>query len=398
MNNSKHILLGVTGGIAAYKSCEVVRLLKKAGHRVRVVMTPAACEFVSPLTFQALSGEPGLTDLGQNDNAMAHIQAVRQADLLLLAPATANTIAKIACGIADNLLTTMVAARGCCPLVLAPAMNSQMWDNPANIRNINQLQQDGVIILLPNSGDLACGENGFGRMKEPAELVDLIEDIWAEKHLAGKKVLITVGASFEAIDPVRGITNISSGKMGAALAKACRSAGASVSVVAGQMQVGLPAGLTKITQATSAENMYQAVMQHIENQDIFISAAAVADYKVKNKSKQKIKKNNQLPIIELEENPDILASVANLKNPPFCVGFAAESDNVIDYARKKMNKKNLPMIVANAVADAMGKDTTTISIIDKEQTTEVPHTDKYTAANEIVKRMAALLSSFRLPE
>ena len=391
MNNSKHILLGITGGIAAYKSCEVVRLLKKAGHRVRVVMTPAACEFVSPLTFQALSGEPVLTDLGQNDNAMAHIQAVRQADLLLLAPATANTIAKIACGIADNLLTTTVAARGRCPLAVAPAMNVEMWYNPANIRHINQLQQDGAVLFLPDSGDLACGEHGAGRMKEPAELIDLIEDIWAEKSLAGKKVLITVGASFEAIDPVRGITNISSGKMGAALAKACRAAGASVSVVTGQMQVGLPAGLAKITQATSAENMYQAVMQDIENQDIFISAAAVADYKVKNKSKQKIKKNNGLPIIELEENPDILASVANLSNPPFCVGFAAESDHVVEYARKKMKKKNLPMIVANAVADAMGKDSTSIMMIDAEKETALENVDKHTAAKAIIERIAALL-------
>ena len=391
MTSSKHILLGVTGGIAAYKSCEVVRLLKKAGHRVSVVMTQAACEFVSPLTFQALSGEPVFTDLGQNDNAMAHIQAVRQADLLLIAPATANTIAKIACGVADNLLTTMVAARGRCPLVLAPAMNVEMWYNPANIRNINQLQQDGAILFLPNSGDLACGEHGAGRMKEPHELVDLIEDIWAEKSLAGKKVLLTVGATFEAIDPVRGITNISSGKMGSALARAARAAGAAVSVVAGQMAVSLPTGLDKVVHATSAENMYQAVMQDIEKYDIFISAAAVADYKVKNKSEQKIKKNNKLPIIELEENPDILASVAKLAKPPFCVGFAAESDKVIEYARAKMKKKNLPMIVANRVADAMGKDTTTMSIIDKEKITEVPHTDKYTAACAIIKRIAALL-------
>ena len=391
MTSSKHILLGVTGGIAAYKSCEVVRLLKKAGHRVSVVMTQAACEFVSPLTFQALSGEPVFTDLGQNDNAMAHIQAVRQADLLLIAPATANTIAKIACGVADNLLTTMVAARGRCPLAVAPAMNVEMWYNPANIRNINQLQQDGAILFLPNSGDLACGEHGAGRMKEPAELIDLIEDIWAEKSLAGKKVLLTVGATFEAIDPVRGITNISSGKMGSALARAARAAGAAVSVVAGQMAVSLPTGLNKVVQATSAENMYQAVMQDIEKYDIFISAAAVADYKVKNKSEQKIKKNNKLPIIELEENPDILASVAKLAKPPFCVGFAAESDKVIEYAQAKMKKKNLPMIVANRVADAMGKDTTTMSIIDKEKITEVPHTDKYTAACAIVKRIAALL-------
>ena len=391
MTLSKHILLGVTGGIAAYKSCEVVRLLKKAGHRVSVVMTQAACEFVSPLTFQALSGEPVFTDLGQNDNAMAHIQVVRQADLLLIAPATANTIAKIACGVADNLLTTMVAARGRCPLAVAPAMNVEMWYNPANIRNINQLQQDGAILFLPNSGDLACGEHGAGRMKEPAELIDLIEDIWAEKSLAGKKVLLTVGATFEAIDPVRGITNISSGKMGSALARAARAAGAAVSVVAGQMAVSLPTGLNKVVQATSAENMYQAVMQDIEKYDIFISAAAVADYKVKNKSEQKIKKNNKLPIIELEENPDILASVAKLAKPPFCVGFAAESDKVIEYAQAKMKKKNLPMIVANRVADAMGKDTTTMSIIDKEKITEVPHTDKYTAACAIVKRIAALL-------
>lgn len=390
--NSKHILLGVCGGIAAYKACEVVRLLKKAGHRVTVVMTKSATEFVAPRTFQALSGEPVLTDLGQAMDGMVHVSTVRSANVFLIVPATANTLAKIACGMADNLLTALVSARGACPLVVAPAMNVQMWHNPANARNIAQLEQDGISVLLPNSGDLACGENGAGRMKEPAEIVDLLSDSWQAKILADKKVLITMGATFEPIDPVRGITNLSSGKMGVALARVCRAMGASVTVVAGQMCVPLPAGLHKITHTLSAQEMHQAVMQDIEKQDIFISAAAVADYKIKNASKQKIKKNKNLPTIELEENPDILATVAHLKKPPFCVGFAAESENVIEYAQTKMKKKNIPMIVANQVADAMGKDTTTISIINAKEITEVPNADKYTAAKVIVERMVALLN------
>ena len=290
---NKHILLGISGGIAAYKSCELVRLLKKQGHSVTVAMSRAATEFVSPLTFQALSGNPVLaeTHSGENGgNGMAHINLTREADVFLIAPASANTLAKIANGIADNLLTNLAAARKC-PLAVAPAMNVEMWFNSANLRNIAQLQADGITVFPPASGEQACGEVGVGRMPEAAELADLLPDLWTSKSLQGKKVLITAGATFEAIDPVRGITNLSSGQMGMALARACRAAGAEVSLIYGQLQTGIPAGLAYTEQAVSAEAMYQAVMQQVDTQDVFISVAAVADYKVKNSSAQKIKKD-----------------------------------------------------------------------------------------------------------
>ena len=286
MKNSKQILLGISGGIAAYKACELVRLLKKQGHSVTVAMSQAASEFVSPLTFQALSGNPVLTethDSSGGGNGMAHINLTRQADVFLIVPATANTLAKIAQGIADNLLTNLAAARKC-PLVVAPAMNVEMWFNPANQRNIVQLQADGVTVLQPNAGEQACGEVGMGRMLEAVELAELLPDLWTTKSLQGKKVLITTGATFEAIDPVRGITNISSGKMGVALARACRAAGAEVSLIYGQLQTALPIGLAYMEQTISADAMYHAVMQQIAQQDVFISVAAVADYKVSNRS------------------------------------------------------------------------------------------------------------------
>ena len=298
---SKHFLLAINGGIAAYKSCELVRLLKKQCHSVSVLMTDSATEFVSPLTFQALTGNPVLSDTysGASNNGMAHINLTREADAFLIAPATANTIAKIANGLADNLLTNLVAARKC-PLAVAPAMNVEMWNNPANLRNIEQLVSDGITVFYPNSGEQACGETGTGRMVEAVDLADLLEDLWTPKLLSGKKVLITAGATFEAIDPVRGITNISSGQMGMALARACRAAGAKVTLIYGQIQTALPAGLAHFEQTVSAEAMYQAVHRHIHEQDIFISVAAVADYKVKNSSNEKLKKNgNQPPVIEL---------------------------------------------------------------------------------------------------
>ena len=238
----KHILLGISGGIAAYKSCELVRLLKKQGHEVSVAMSRAAAEFVTPLTFQALSGRPVLSEThqaGEDGNGMAHINLTREADVFLIAPASANTLAKIANGIADNLLTNLAAARKC-PLAIAPAMNVEMWRNPANQRNIAQLLADGITVFPPADGEQACGETGTGRMPEAAELADLLPDLWTEKSLSGKRVLITLGATFEAIDPVRGITNLSSGQMGAALARACRAAGADVSLVCGQVQTALP--------------------------------------------------------------------------------------------------------------------------------------------------------------
>jgi phosphopantothenoylcysteine decarboxylase/phosphopantothenate--cysteine ligase len=393
---NKHILLGISGGIAAYKSCELVRLLKKQGHSVTVAMSRAATEFVSPLTFQALSGNPVLaeTHSGENGgNGMAHINLTREADVFLIAPASANTLAKIANGIADNLLTNLAAARKC-PLAVAPAMNVEMWFNSANLRNIAQLQADGITVFPPASGEQACGEIGVGRMPEAAELADLLPDLWTTKSLQGKKVLITAGATFEAIDPVRGITNLSSGQMGMALSRACRAAGAEVSLIYGQLQTGIPAGLAYTEQAVSAEAMYQAVMRQANTQDVFISVAAVADYKVKNSSAQKIKKDGSgtPPVIELTENPDILASVAKLPKPPFCVGFAAESENVVEYGRAKRIKKGIPMLVANDVATAMGKPVNRITIIDEAGETAFPETDKQQAAAQIVAALAAQLA------
>ena len=393
---NKHILLGISGGIAAYKSCELVRLLKKQGHSVTVAMSRAATEFVSPLTFQALSGNPVLaeTHSGENGgNGMAHINLTREADVFLIAPASANTLAKIANGIADNLLTNLAAARKC-PLAVAPAMNVEMWFNSANLRNIAQLQADGITVFPPASGEQACGEIGVGRMPEAAELADLLPDLWTTKSLQGKKVLITAGATFEAIDPVRGITNLSSGQMGMALSRACRAAGAEVSLIYGQLQTGIPAGLAYTEQAVSAEAMYQAVMRQANTQDVFISVAAVADYKVKNSSAQKMKKDGSgtPPIIELTENPDILASVAKLPKPPFCVGFAAESENVVEYGRAKRIKKGIPMLVANDVATAMGKPVNRITIIDEAGETAFPETDKQQAAAQIVAALAAQLA------
>lgn len=397
MKNSKQILLGISGGIAAYKACELVRLFKKQGHSVTVAMSQAASEFVSPLTFQALSGNPVLIETHEGEsggNGMAHINLTRQADVFLIAPATANTLAKIAQGIADNLLTNLAAARKC-PLVVAPAMNVEMWWNPANQRNIAQLQADGVTVFQPNVGEQACGEVGVGRMLEAAELAELLPDIWATKFLQGKKVLITTGATFEAIDPVRGITNISSGQMGMALARACRAAGAEVSLIYGQVQTALPIGLAHMEQAISAEAMYQAVMRQIAEQDVFISVAAVADYKVSNRSCQKLKKEaaGTPPIIELTENPDILASVAKLPKPPFCVGFAAESEHILEYARAKRLRKGVPLLVANDVSVAMGKPTNQIILLDDQQETVLPETDKAEAAQAIVQRLAELLPS-----
>ena len=397
MKNSKQILLGISGGIAAYKACELVRLFKKQGHSVTVAMSQAASEFVSPLTFQALSGNPVLAETHGGEsggNGMAHINLTRQADVFLIAPATANTLAKIAQGIADNLLTNLAAARTC-PLVVAPAMNVEMWWNPANQRNIAQLQADGVTVLQPNVGEQACGEVGVGRMLEAVELAELLPDIWATKSLQGKKVLITTGATFEAIDPVRGITNISSGQMGMALARACRAAGAEVSLIYGQVQTALPIGLAHMEQAISAEAMYQAVMRQIAEQDVFISVAAVADYKVSNRSCQKLKKEaaGTPPIIELTENPDILASVAKLPKPPFCVGFAAESEHILEYARAKRLRKGVPLLVANDVSVAMGKPTNQIILLDDQQETVLPETDKAEAAQAIVQRLAELLPS-----
>lgn len=393
---NKHILLGISGGIAAYKSCELVRLLKKQGHTVTVAMSRSAAEFVTPLTFQALSGRPVLSETheGADGNGMAHINLTRQADVFLIAPATANTLAKIANGIADNLLGNLAAARKC-PLAVAPAMNVEMWHNPANQRNIARLLADGITVFMPSEGEQACGETGIGRMPEAAELAELLPDMWTEKSLSGKKVLITTGASFEAIDPVRGITNISSGQMGCAIARACRAAGAEVSLVYGQLQTALPVALHETVQAISAEAMCREVMKRAPQSDVFISVAAVADYKVANASAQKLKKDGsgKPPLIELCENPDILASVAALPDAPFCVGFAAESENVLPYARAKRLKKGVPMLVANQVSQAMGKPTNQVTILDDRGETELPECSKSETAAAIVRHLSGLLKT-----
>lgn len=391
----KKVLLGICGGIAAYKCCELVRLLKKAGHQVNVVMTKAATDFVSPTTFQALSGEPVLLDThdGLSGNGMAHINLSRQTDVMLIAPASANTLAKIAHGMADNLLTTLASARSC-PLAVAPAMNVQMWNNPANQRNLALLRQDRIQILGPADGEQACGEVGSGRMLEAAELAELLADVWTVPLLAGKRVLITAGATFEAIDPVRGITNISSGQMGMALARACRSAGASVSLVYGQIQTPLAAGMAFAEQVSSADEMLAAVQRLLPQQDVFIAVAAVADYKVSNRSEHKLKKQagQKAPVIELTENPDILATVAGRPDAPFCVGFAAESEHVLEHARAKRVKKGVPLLVANEVSQAMGKATNQVILLDDEQETVLPQMSKDDTATAIIERLAQLLA------
>ncbi|PIT42031.1 bifunctional phosphopantothenoylcysteine decarboxylase/phosphopantothenate--cysteine ligase CoaBC [Snodgrassella alvi] len=390
----KKVLLGICGGIAAYKCCELVRLLKKAGHQVNVVMTKAATDFVSPTTFQALSGEPVLLDThdGLSGNGMAHINLSRQADVMLIAPASANTLAKIAHGMADNLLTTLALVRSC-PLAVAPAMNVQMWNNPANQRNLALLRQDRVQILGPADGEQACGEVGSGRMLEAAELAELLADVWTVPLLSGKRVLITAGATFEAIDPVRGITNISSGQMGMALARACRAAGASVSLVYGQIQTPLAAGMAFAEQVSSADEMLAAVQRLLPHQDVFIAVAAVADYKVRNRSEHKLKKQagQKVPVIELTENPDILATVAGRPDAPFCVGFAAESEHVLEHARAKRVKKGVPLLVANEVSQAMGKATNQVILLDDEQETVLPQMSKDDTAIAIIERLAQLL-------
>ncbi|PTU64414.1 bifunctional phosphopantothenoylcysteine decarboxylase/phosphopantothenate--cysteine ligase CoaBC [Chromobacterium sp. Panama] len=388
---SKKILLGITGGVAAYKAAELTRLLVKAGHSVEVVMTEAATRFVTPATFQALSGHAVYTDLWDErpSNAMAHIDLSRRADVFLIVPATANTLFKLAHGACDDLLSTLAAARAC-PLIVAPAMNRQMWDNPPNQRNVAQLRADGVAVFGPANGAQACGETGEGRMLEPEEIAELLEGFFRAKVLAGKKVLLTAGPSYEAIDAVRGITNISSGKMGYALARACRDAGAEVTLISGPTGMEAPLGMRRID-AASARQMHDAVMTEVGRSDIFISVAAVADYRVKNPSVHKIKKGAAPPSLELEENPDILAAVASLPAAPFCVGFAAESQNLLEFAEAKRLRKKLPLLVANLAQQAMGADDNQVVLLDQNGPHPLPGMPKPDVAKAIVEHLAQLL-------
>ncbi|HEX4856918.1 MAG TPA: bifunctional phosphopantothenoylcysteine decarboxylase/phosphopantothenate--cysteine ligase CoaBC [Limnobacter sp.] len=368
--NKLRVVLGVCGGIAAYKSAELVRLLIKQGCDVQVVMTEAATQFITPLTFQALSGKPvhlSQWPQGSNDRGMPHIDISRQADFLLVAPCTANSIAKYAHGFADNLLDNLVLARNC-PLAVAPAMNVEMWNNPATQRNIAQLYADGIHVFGPAAGEQACGEVGSGRMLEPFEIVFQLARAVGNKPLAGKKVLLTAGPTFEAIDPVRGITNRSSGKMGYALAQAAWLMGAEVTLVSGPTALDAPHGV-RLQNVQSARQMHAAVMASIDQQDVFIGVAAVADYGIRNPSQHKQKKQEGETRglqMEFELNPDILAEVgllaARRTKPLTVVGFAAETENLDEYAQRKLKTKNANFIVGNLAQHALGADSTDITI------------------------------------
>ncbi len=347
--HNKNIVLGVTGGIAAYKAAELCRLLIRQGANLRVVMTPSAIEFVQPLTFQALTGEVVLTELFSADaeNAMDHIDLARWADLLLIAPATASSLAKFADGYADNLLLTIALAANC-KIAVAPAMNQQMYLNSATQNNIDKLKRRGVMVWGPDEGEQACGETGPGRMLEPTHLSELVDINFAPGLLQGKKVMITAGPTREAIDPVRFLSNKSSGKMGYALARAAVDAGANVTLVSGPVCLTAPAE-ARLVNCISAEDMYSAVMGDISGQDIFIATAAVADYRIKKVAEQKIKKNDDAMVLDLVKNKDILKRVASLESKPFCVGFAAETESLEQNARAKLKNKKLDIIAANKV-------------------------------------------------
>jgi phosphopantothenoylcysteine decarboxylase/phosphopantothenate--cysteine ligase len=391
MQKNKSIVLGITGGIAAYKVAELVRLLVKANIDVQVVMTEAACQFITPVTMQALSGKPvfkGMWD-ASIANGMPHIELSRAADAIVIAPASADFIAKLVHGRADDLLSTLCLARDC-PLLVAPAMNKQMWDNPATQRNIAQLNTDGITMLGPDSGEQACGEIGLGRMLEPEDLFNLIQAHFQPKILAGKKMLVTAGATLEMIDPVRAITNLSSGKMGYAIAQRAFEMGADVTLVSGASTLKPPLGV-KLISATSADLMYLSVMQNIAAQDIFISVAAVADYSPVETSSQKIKKSKSSLTIELKPNKDILAEVASLPNPPFCVGFAAETENLLEYAEAKRKSKKLPLIVANLMRDSMGQDENSVTLLDDKGTHTLPSLPKQSVAELLLQHIAGMI-------
>jgi phosphopantothenoylcysteine decarboxylase/phosphopantothenate--cysteine ligase len=384
------ILLGVTGGVAAYKAAELARLLQKNNAQVRVAMTEAATRFVGTATFQALTGQPVATDLwdASFDNNMAHIELSRAADAIVVAPASADFLAKLAHGLADDLLSTTCIARNC-PLLVAPAMNREMWENPATQRNIATLRADGVTILGPAAGDQACGEVGYGRMMEPDEICDAVLAFFAPKRLAGKRVLVTAGPTFEAIDTVRGITNLSSGKMGYAIAEAAASQGAEVTLVSGPTALKPPAA-AHFVYVTSAAEMANAVKAHVSDSDFFFSVAAVADYTPVETSKRKLKKSAEPMKLELKPTEDILAFVASMPGAPFCVGFAAESEDLAQYAQAKRVRKKIPMIVANLVQSAIGSDDNEVVIYDDAGVHPLARAPKPRVAQSIIAHAVRL--------
>jgi len=400
----RHIVLGLSGGIACYKSAELVRLLTKAGATVQVAMTEAAEAFITPVTMQALSGRCVCTSQwdAREANNMAHINLSREADAIVVAPASADFIAKLAQGRADELLSLMCLARPreSCPLIVAPAMNREMWSHPATQRNLAQLVADGAVVFGPGSGDQACGEVGDGRMLEPEEiLADLIAS-FQPKHLQGKRLLITAGPTFEPIDPVRGITNHSSGKMGFAIARAAAERGAQVTLVAGPVHLPTPRGVQRINVMT-AQQMFDTVLPLAAQHDVFVATAAVADWRPATLAEHKIKKEGKklAPSFELTENPDILAAVASLARPPYCVGFAAESEHLLEHARAKLQRKRVPLIVGNLGPATFGKDDNALLLVDAEHARPLPldgtPTDKLTLARELMAELAHRLHDHR---
>ena len=384
------MLLGITGGVAAYKAAELLRLMRKADMDVRVVMTEAATRFVGPATFQALSGQAVYTDLWDPriPDSMAHIELSRDRDLILVAPATANFIARVANGFADDLLTTLCVARRC-PLMIAPAMNVEMWENAATRDNVSRLVAQGIGILGPGVGEQACGESGSGRMLEPAQIFEAVSGSFAPKPLSGKHVLITAGPTAEPIDTVRVLTNLSSGKMGYAVALAAVEAGARVTLVSGPTALPTPGGVRRIDVQTALQ-MHDAVLPIAREADIFVAVAAVADYRPAEASSRKLKRGNGGLTLELVPNPDILAKVAAMKNGPFCAGFAAETENLREYAQAKRKKKNIPLLAANLAQHAFGQDTNALTLFDDRGEHPLPRASKLVLARQLVSHIVSM--------
>ena len=390
-SSRKSVVLGITGGIAAYKAAQLTRDLQRHGIDVQVVMTEAARGMVTPATFQALSGKPVHSDMWDASipDSMGHIELSRGKDAIVVAPATADFIAKIANGLADDLLSTMCLAREC-PLIVAPAMNRQMWQSPATRRNVERLLRDGVAILGPASGDQACGEVGMGRMLEAAEIAEAVAGFLQPKSMRGTRVLITAGPTVEPIDTVRGITNLSSGKMGYAVARAALDAGATVALVSGPVNLPAPAG-AEVTRVETAAEMFEAVKRNVARADIYIGVAAVADYRVDKPRRHKIKKTSREQLsLRLVPNPDILGWVAGRPKPPFCVGFAAESRNLDAYAEEKRRRKKVSLMVANLAQHAIGADDNEVTLFDDKGSHKLPRASKDVVARQLIAHVVKL--------
>ncbi|WP_119965932.1 bifunctional phosphopantothenoylcysteine decarboxylase/phosphopantothenate--cysteine ligase CoaBC [Simplicispira lacusdiani] len=396
----KHIVLGLSGGVACYKSAELCRALIKEGATVQVVMTEAAAQFITPVTMQALSNRPvyGSQWDAREANNMPHINLSREADAILIAPCSADFVARLAQGRADELLSLLCLARPQerVPLLLAPAMNREMWAHPATQRNLAQVAQDGATVLAVGNGDQACGETGDGRMLEPAELLEEVIAFFTPKLLAGQKVLVTAGPTFESIDPVRGITNHSSGKMGFAIARAAREAGAEVTLVAGPVHLPTPRGVQRIN-VRSAQEMLAAAEPRAQQATVFIATAAVADWRPATQADQKIKKDGsgQTPVLGFVENPDILATVAQSPRARagslFCVGFAAESHDLLAHASAKRERKGVPLLVGNIGPATFGQDDNALLLVDATGHRELPRASKRTLARQLVAEIATRL-------